>query len=51
MTEVAGKTQDSKVDYYAMLKISKTATEKEITQAYRKLALRYEPLTQSLLSY
>ncbi|MFM8775968.1 MAG: DnaJ domain-containing protein, partial [Actinomycetota bacterium] len=30
-------------DYYAVLGVSKTATDKEITKTYRKLARKYHP--------
>src|SRR5437660_10020542 len=36
------KTVDYK-DYYKILGVSKNATEKEIRQAYRKLARQYHP--------
>ena len=31
------------IDYYKILGVSKTATEKEIKAAYRKLARKYHP--------
>ncbi|WP_246202738.1 DnaJ domain-containing protein, partial [Fulvivirga lutimaris] len=31
------------IDYYKILGISKTATDKEIKAAYRKLARKYHP--------
>ncbi|MGX9340341.1 molecular chaperone DnaJ [Mycoplasma sp. 4044] len=34
---------NKKRDYYEVLEISKTATEKEIKSAYRKLAMQYHP--------
>ena len=33
----------SKRDYYDVLGLSKSAAEKEIKQAYRKLAIKYHP--------
>jgi len=35
--------QNEKYDYYDILKINKTATEKEIKKAYRELVLKYHP--------
>ena len=32
-------------DYYSVLGVSKTATDKEITKTYRKLARKYHPDT------
>ena len=31
------------IDYYKILGISKSATEKEVKKAYRKLARKYHP--------
>ena len=41
--ESVKKLEAKKVDLYGVLGVTKTATEKQLTTAYRKLALQYHP--------
>ena len=38
-----GEAEKKSKDLYAILGVSKNATDKEITKAYRKIALKYHP--------
>ncbi len=40
-------TMASKRDYYEILGVERTAAHKEISEAYRKLALQASPRSQS----
>ena len=44
-----GDEMAEKRDYYEVLGVDKTADEKEIKKAYRKLARKYQPLMRRKL--
>lgn len=41
--EYGGDVQATRKDYYQILGVSKTASEKELNKAYRKLAVEWHP--------
>jgi len=41
--DVSGRISMSKRDYYETLEVDRGASEKEIKQAYRRLAMKYHP--------